>query len=117
MNLGVLQACIRAWRTHSCEMSGFSRNAADDWLSQIGGIVVYVAQADQIAEQNASLGTLRHSSELSTRLPCVHAAEAVYFCCQEPALHKAALADLWCYAPLVAKVEVGLKGRLVCDCL
>jgi hypothetical protein len=55
----------------SCEMSGSSRKAADDWLSQVGGKVVYVAQADRIAENNASLGTLRHSSELSTKLPCM----------------------------------------------
>ncbi len=51
----------------SCAMSGSSRRAAVDWLSQVGG---KAAQADQIAENNASLGTLRHSSELSTKLPC-----------------------------------------------
>ncbi len=55
----------------SCEMSGSSRMAADDWLSQVGDNVVYVAQADRIAEKSASLGTLRHSSELSTKLPCM----------------------------------------------
>ncbi len=57
--------------TRSIEMSGSSRKAADDWLSQVGGRVVYAAQADRIAEKKASLGTLRHSSELSTKLPCM----------------------------------------------
>ncbi len=55
----------------SCEMSASSCKAVDDWLSQVGGKAVYVAQADRIAENNVSLGTLRHSSEVSTKLPCM----------------------------------------------
>jgi hypothetical protein len=54
----------------SCDMSGSSRKAVVGWLSQVGGKVVYAAQADRITENNASLETLRHSSELSTKLPC-----------------------------------------------
>jgi hypothetical protein len=95
----------------SCEMSGSSRIiAAAGWLSQVGGNVVYVAQADLMAENNASLGTRRHSSGLSSKL---HAAETLDLRRQEPALHKAALAHLWCNATLVAQAEV----TLVCNCL
>jgi hypothetical protein len=53
----------------SCAISGSSRKAAVCWLSQAGWAVVYTVQADRIAEKKASLGTLRHSSELSDKLP------------------------------------------------
>ncbi len=54
----------------SCPIiSGSSREAAVCWLSQDGCEVVYVDQAERMAEKNASLGTLRHSSGLSDKLP------------------------------------------------
>ncbi len=54
----------------SCATSEFSRRADGCWLSQAGCEVVYAVQADRIAEKKVSLGTLRHSSELLSKLPC-----------------------------------------------
>ncbi len=53
-----------------CATSGSSRKAAVCWLSQAGCEVVYVVQADRIAEKKASLGTLFHSFGLFSKLPC-----------------------------------------------
>ncbi len=52
----------------SCAISGSSRKAAVCWLYQAGCEVVYVDQAERMAEKKASLGTLRHSSGLSDKL-------------------------------------------------
>ncbi len=65
----------------SCATSGSSRRAAGCWLSQAGCEVVEAVQADLIAEKNALLGTLRHSSELLSEQAPLHAAEAVYLGC------------------------------------
>ncbi len=54
----------------SCAVSGSSREAAVSWLPQAGCEIVYVDQAERMAEKNASLGTLCHSSGLSDKLPC-----------------------------------------------
>jgi hypothetical protein len=82
--------------TRSCAMSGSSRRAAVEWLSQVGGKVVYIAQANRIAENNASLGTLRHSSELSTKLLCTLLKLSIlparnHFCIKPPFLISGAM--------------------------
>ncbi len=55
----------------SFAISGSSREAAVSWLPQAGYDVVYVDQAERMAEKNASLGTLRHSSGLPDKLSCM----------------------------------------------